>query len=305
MSTVHVPIHAAPQDAHGLTEPVAAADVGQWQDLPQVHRHGVGQGIRVGVVDTEMQQNSWFNGQVGGDQITGAVDGLLLQNYMAGHATFVAGLILQQAPAATVQVRGVLNREGEGDIAKVVTAARELVEGVNAQPVDVLNLSLGCYGSADDRTTFENMLAELHGINKNLVVVAAAGNRPNGGANGTFLPAALANHSTVVSVAAATDETAGTLADWSNTGPWLTFRVDGTNLISTFLRFPTEAPPHRPGRWAQWDGSSFATAVTSGLIAAAMAPGDGTHRLGPAAVEVLLGGKPRPVALPTLKFPPR
>jgi hypothetical protein len=54
----------------------------------------------------------------------------------------------------------------------------------------------------------------------------------------------------------------------------------------------------------KWNGSSFATAVTSGLIAAAMAPGDGTHRLGPDAIQVLLGGKQLPVSLPTTKFPP-
>lgn len=301
---VHVPIEAAPQDAHGLAEPVAAADVGQWRDLPHVHRHGVGQGIRVGVVDTEMQQNSWFAGQVHGDPITGTVDGLLAQNFMVGHATFVAGLVLQQAPAATVQVRGVLSRDGEGKIEDVVTAAHDLVEGNAGQPVDVLNLSLGCYGEPADRTTFQTLLAELTGRNKNLVVVAAAGNLVNG-TGGDFLPAALADHVNLVSVGAATDETATTLAPWANSGPWVTFLADGTDLISTFLRFPTSEPPHSLGRWARWSGSSFATALTSGLIAAAMAPGDGTHRLAPEAVQVLLGGKTRPVPLPTVKFPPR
>ena len=300
---VHVPIEAAPQDAHGLAEPVAAADVGKWQDLPQVHRHGVGHGIRVGVVDTDFEQNSWFHGQVYGDHITGTVDGLLAQHYKAGHATFVAGLVLQQAPAATVQVRGVLDLEGEGTINDVVTAARDLARGNMGQPVDVLNLSLGCYGDLADKAIFANLFAELAGINPNLVVVAAAGNLVNN-TPGDFYPAALADHIKVVSVGAATDQTATTLAPWSNSGPWLTFLADGTQLISTFLKFPTNAPPHPLGRWARWGGSSFATAVTSGLIAAAMAPGDGTHRLGPEAVQVLLSGKNRPVPLPTVKFPP-
>ncbi len=195
--------------------------------------------------------------------------------------------MLQQAPAATVQVRGVLGPDGEGTIDDVVTAARDLARGNMGQPVDVLNLSLGCYGDPDDRTTFANLFAELAGINPNLVVVAAAGNLVNG-IRGDFYPAALADHTKVVSVGAATDQTATTLAPWSNSGPWLTFLADGTGLISTFLKFPTNAPPHPLGRWAQWGGSSFATAVTSGLIAAAMAPGDGTHRLGPEAVQVLL-----------------
>ena len=300
---VHVPIVAAPQDAHGLAEPVAAADVGQWQDLPQVHKHGVGHGIRVGVVDTDFEQNSWFHGQVYGDHITGTVDGLLAQNYKAGHATFVAGLVLQQAPAATVQVRGVLGPDGTGKIDDVVTAARDLARGNMGQPVDVLNLSLGCYGDLGDKAIFANLFAELAGINPNLVVVAAAGNLVHN-TPGDFYPAALADHIKVVSVGAATDQTATTLAPWSNSGPWLTFLADGTQLISTFLKFPTNAPPHPLGRWARWGGSSCATAVTSGLIAAAMAPGDGTHRLGPDAVQVLLGGKNRPVPLPTVKFPP-
>jgi Subtilase family len=300
---VHVPIQAAPQDAHGLAEPVAEADVGKWQDLPRVRKRGVGHGIRVGVIDTEMEENSWFAGQVHGDPITGTVDGLLAQNYKAGHSTFVSGLVLQQAPAASVWVRGVLNEEGEGKIENVVAAARSLVKGDRGLPVDVLNLSLGCYGDAADEATFDNMITELKKLNDKLVVVAAAGNRVNG-AGGRFLPAALADNINVVSVGAATDEKATTLAPWCNDGVALTFLADGTDLISTFLKFPTTTPPHSLGRWVRWAGSSFATALTSGLIAATMAPGDGTPHSGREAVQVLLAGKALPAPLPTVKFPP-
>jgi membrane-anchored mycosin MYCP len=299
---VHVPIVAAPQDAHGEAEPLAAADVARWQDLPQVHKHGVGQGIRVGVVDTGMESNSWFSGQVHGDQIGGNVSGLLAQNYKAGHATFVAGLVLQQAPAATVQIRRALDWNGEGTIDDVVDAALDLVQGRNGQPVDVLNLSLGSYEPAAE-ATFRDLFTEVLRLNQNLVVVAAAGNL-EGGAAREFYPAALADHTNIVSVGAATDRSAATLAAWCNTGPWLTFLTDGTDLISTYLRFPTTVPPHQPGRWVRWGGSSFATAATSGLIAGAMAPGDGTSRLGPDAVRLLVAGRHRPVSLPTTAFPP-
>jgi membrane-anchored mycosin MYCP len=300
-NSIYVPIvEAAPQDAHGVTEPVAAATVEKWRALGHVHKETVGKDVRIGVVDTPVGQNSWFAGQVQGQPGVGNVPGLLAENYKAGHATFIAGLVLQQAPAAKVQVLGVLDRDGKGSTDDVVDAALRLAGG--GQPVDILNLSLGSYGPVAEEATFRRLLHDLWATNANLVVVAAAGNKRNG-ENGNFQPACLADHTQLVSVGAATDGSATTLAPWGNTGPWLTFLANGTDLVSTYLRFRTQVG-NPNGRWARWQGSSFATALASGIIAAAMSPGDGTRRTGPEAVSFLLGDKPRPVPLPTKAFPP-
>jgi subtilisin family serine protease len=301
---IHVPIvEAAPQDAHGLAAPVVEADVGSWRALGQVHKQHVGEGIRVGVVDTRLEEHPWFAGQVQGGPEVGDITGLLDENYEAGHATFIAGLVLQQAPAAHVVVRGALDTNGHGAIADVATAAHDLVLGTNGEPVDLLNLSLGCYGSAtEEGEEFQLLLDELWQANPNLVVVAAAGNtRPDQNGLG-FFPAVLADHSRLVSVAAATDGSAATLAAWSNSGPWVTFQVNGSQLVSTYLKFPTTAK-NPPGRWVAWSGSSFATALASGVIAATMSPGDGTTRTATEAVEHLRGTNPLPVPLPTGPFP--
>jgi hypothetical protein len=303
VADIHVPIvEAAPQDAHGLADPVVEADVGKWRALGRVHKENVGEGVRVGVVDTRLEEHPWFAGQVQGGPEVGDITGLLKEHYEAGHATFIAGLVLQQAPAAHVEVRGALDTNGHGVIADVAAAARALV-GDTGNPVDVLNLSLGCYGSAtEEGEQFRQLRDELWGMNPNLVIVAAAGNKPLNPNGLTFYPAGLADHSRLVSVAATTDGPALDLADWSNSGSWVTFKVNGTELVSTYLRFPTTAE-NPPGRWVRWSGSSFATALASGIIAATMSPGDGTHRTAMEAVELLRGANPLPVPLPTEPFP--
>ena len=62
----------------------------------------------------------------------------------SGHGTFIAGLILQVAPAAEVYVVKVLDSNGVGDDLTVATAMEQL-----PQDVDIVNLSLGGYTDDD------------------------------------------------------------------------------------------------------------------------------------------------------------
>jgi subtilisin family serine protease len=294
---VSIPVEAAPQDAHDQTKPVALDDVADWSR--GANREKVGTGVVVGVVDTKFQPLGWFSGgNVKGDHESN-VPGLLATNFNAGHATFIAGLVLQQAPAARVRIKGVLNRAGTAEIDEVHDAAVDLVKG----GVDVLNLSLGTYGAAGvEGKQFGDLLAELRGLNSDLVVVAAAGNKRPGESR-TFYPAGLADHDRLVSVAAGTDESAATIATWSNSGNSVTFVVNGSRIVSTFLRYD-RTPPKGPGHWVQWAGTSFATASASGLIAATIAPGNGTQISARAAVAQLRGGGGPQVRLVAKTFKP-
>ena len=67
--------------------------------------------------------------------------------------------------------------------------------------------------------------------------------------------------------------------------------------------------PNFERRWVEWSGSSFATALATGIIAATMSPGDGTNRTAEEAVKYLKdgylqGSNTLPVPLPTGPFPP-
>ena len=306
-ATVEVPIiEAAPQDAHDDTNTVVERTVVEWRKLPHVHSDTVGEGVGVGVLDTEVDNHPWFAGQVHGGKGVGKVDGLLAANYKAGHATFVAGLVLQQAPAARVIVRGVLDPAGHAPTEVVIDEALELVRRKKhngEHEIDILNLSLGCYGSDEQMWQFQLLFKEIWEENPELIVVAAAGNKRDGELR-PFYPAALADHARLVSVGAATDAAGTEWASFSNQGPDVTFRVDGTDLVSTFLRFTTGSR-NPDGRWARWAGTSFSTAIVSGMIAARIAPAGGSGRKsGRQAVAGLSGGAPRPVSLPVRPFPP-
>lgn len=296
---VSIPVvEAAPQDAHDETGPVALTDVADWSK--KANKEKVGAGVVVGVVDTKVQPLGWFSGDSVKGAPEGNVPGLLATNYKAGHATFIAGLVLQQAPAAKVRIKGVLDWAGTATIKAVRDAAVDLV----SNGVHVLNLSLGTYGTADvEGKQFGDLLAELRGLNSELVVVAAAGNKRQGETR-AFYPGGLADHDRLVSVAAGTDQSAGTIADWSNKGDWVTFVVNGSRIVSTYLRYDRPPPKHGQGRWVQWAGTSFATASASGLIAAKIAPGNGTHISARAAVAQLRGGGNSQVRLVAKTFPP-
>jgi len=305
MELVELPIvEAAPQDIHDDTGTGATQTVVEWRSLPQVRLETVGAGVGVGVIDTAVYAHPWFAGQVKGDSAD-EVDGLLLNNYEAGHATFVAGLVLEQAAAAYVIVRGVLDATGHGATEAVTQAAIQLVQGKRddgTPEIAILNLSLGCYGTDAERCQFEEMLSAIWAVNPDLIVVAAAGNQ-RAGETRPFYPAALAaDHDQLVCVGAAADLTATQWTDFSNQGPNVTFRVCGVDRISTFLRFTT-ASGNPDGRWAKWGGTSFSTATMSGMIAATMAPCSGDRKTGPQALAELRGNTELPVSLPIACFP--
>lgn len=251
------------------------------EELPRTRRLGPGQGVRVGVLDTRVSAHELFAGRVAADD-----SGLLPVSdgtgepppAAAGHATFVTGIVLDQAPNATVEVRRVLGDDGFADSWR---AAREIVE-FGKRGVDVLNLSFVCY--SDDGQPPMAMAAAIDRLSPSLVVVAAAGNHAaavrhpkRGGDESRFgnkaaWPAALND---VTAVGACSRD--GQLAEFSPDAPWVDLCANGVKVKSTYLPAISVGENGEtkafPGEFAEWSGTSFSAALVSGAIAARVVPG--------------------------------
>ncbi|HET6954526.1 MAG TPA: S8 family serine peptidase [Acidimicrobiales bacterium] len=187
----------------------------------------------------------------------------LLLDPAAGHGTFIAGLVEQVAPGATVELWRVLHPQGDGTEVDIAI----LIDGLPDRRGDggaVLNLSFGGYvmDQAEVLATAIR-LAQAKGY----VVVASAGN--DGVCRPTY-PAALPD---VVSVGAIGP---GGPAPFSNYGPWVRACAPGVDLVSTFFRDfdgqETSTGPHDPDpdhfqSWARWSGTSFAAPIVAGALA--------------------------------------
>ena len=231
-----------------------------------------GYGVRVGIADTALYAHPWLAGayQAAPSSILDDLGGS--PDFSAGHATFVAGLILQRAPGATLEVRRVLGDNGQADSWDV---AKDLVRFARSG-LDVLNLSFGCF--TDDNQAPLVLSTALDRLGTRVVVVAAAGNQgatPDRGR--PMWPAALDE---VVSVAAMDGE--GRRPAWSPDPdlPWIDVTARGEDVTSTYLT--GEVDLHAVNRdkderfdgYAKWSGTSFSAAQVSGAIAAGVVVGE-------------------------------
>jgi membrane-anchored mycosin MYCP len=132
-----------------------------------------GTGVRVAVLDSAMSPHPWLAGAWTGP----ASDVLLarpIPNAEAGHGTFVAGLILRQAPNCVVDARQVLDaKAGEATSWKV---AKAIVAMARTKP-DIINLSLVCY--TEDGEPPMVLATAIDRVHPDTVIVAAAGNHGN------------------------------------------------------------------------------------------------------------------------------
>jgi membrane-anchored mycosin MYCP len=239
---------------------------------------GPGQGVRVGVIDTGLYPNEWLAGGW-----VARYSDLLPSDanapMVAGHATFVTGLILSQAPGATVEVRRALNDQGEADS---WTVGQEIVR-LGRSGIDVLNLSFACY--TDDGQPPALLATAIDRLDPKIVVVAAAGNHADaplektGGVDLRGVPAWPAALEDVIAVGAV--DSNGRRAEFSPTAPWVDLYARGVDVRSTYLSQALtngESEPTRFDGWASWTGTSFAAALVSGAIAASTQPGQTTSR---------------------------
>ena len=198
---------------------------------------------------------------------------------VAGHGTFIAGIIARVAPGCAISVYHALTTFGDGNEADIVT----LIERLATQPVNdrphVLNLSFSGY-ALDEPGCMRHAIQMA--IAAGIVVVASAG---NDGISRKAYPAAFEG---VVSVAALGPNGPAPFSNW---GSWVRACAPGVDVPSTFWEFNGQ-DPQKFGLdidnfvgWATWSGTSFAAPVVAGVIAKSMM-GQGIS--GNEAVEVLI-----------------
>jgi hypothetical protein len=226
---------------------------------PEPPRGHAGNGQTVAVLDTPLYVGMNF-----GDQVRYEGERLAAEAEMpaaSGHAAFVVGLIRRAAPGATIEVRPMLDAHARADAWSVAT---KMVDFARDNTVSILNLSLGCYTLDNEPPLLLQRAVDR--LSSRILVVAAAGNHRQPLFSRPFWPAALND---VVAVGAV--DSAGELASFSPRSPWVDVTAPGVSLVSDFLTGEVQLGASERTRfdgYASWSGTSFASAVVVGEIAA-------------------------------------
>lgn len=184
----------------------------------------------------------------------------------AGHGTFAAGVLRTMAPACSAYVHGFLPHGGavfESDL------IRDGFARALADAPDILSISAGTYTRSDAGMLGFRVAWEKFG-SKGTVVVAAAG---NDSLRKPFFPAA-DNYAVGVGALDLNDDR----AYYSNHGSWVDCYALGSDHVNAYPRGTYRyAQPPMTGDWAtlndglaRWSGTSFATPLVAGVIAARM-----------------------------------
>ena len=266
------------------------------------------------VLDTGVGQHPWFSTQpvqrsltlsdgqhVGLDVSTAAavagdpegagavadpMTGMLASH--AGHGTFIAGLLRQTCPDATISGLRIMDADGVVPESTLTTALIGLGVKLAQEPgtLDALVLSLGYYAETAEDLAYTAGLRDLLLIlaQRGVVTFVAAGNDSS---QERCYPAGFADdpafddHLPLVAVAALNPDR--TVALFSNDGPWVRGAAAGANVVSTApvgaqganqanvaltgpgkRRRGTIDPDNFSSGFATWSGTSFAAPVLAG-----------------------------------------
>lgn len=228
-----------------------------------------GEGVVVGILDTGLVAHPAFAGRR-----LAAADLLERREsypYAAGHATFVAGLVLERAPGATLRASECLGPDGQSTSWQV---AKDIVR-LGRQGVDIINLSLVCY-TADRRPPLA-LATAIDRLDPRVLVVACAGNHGDDALDISdeahrqpSWPAALDD---VVAVGSARrsplqDGPGHELDPFTPPdAPWIDILTQGNDVTSTYFFGATPEGEVFDGG-ARWGGTSFSAARLTGRVAA-------------------------------------
>jgi hypothetical protein len=243
--------------------------------------HSPARRVVVGILDTGIHAHPWFAPDTWFSECGADESDVLDENHdqwldsEAGHGTFVAGVILQQAPSAYLRVEKVLAAtDGLCDELELLQGIARLQRRCDTagDPLDLINLSLGCF-TFDDRPS--PVLAEvLARVSRTTVVVAAAGNNSS---DRPFWPAALKDTVAVAALAQKPGADGPERAEFSNYGWWVDASAPGENVTSSFVTFEQKHGAGFHG-YATWSGTSFAAPHVVGSVAALMSAKDVSAR---------------------------
>jgi hypothetical protein len=231
--------------------------------------------IRVAILDTGFAAAHQPGGLAGMDMVSHGgdrpdEDGDNFLDPVAGHGTFIAGVIEQLTPGCHLELFEVLTTYGDGDEVEVTEVLAGLAGRSPEERPDLVNLSFGGY-SPIGMEVLADAVAALQRVG--VVVVASAGN------DATCVPTYPAVLPGVVSVGALDED--GTPAAYTNYGPWVRACTRGTDVVSLFFDgFNGAEPPALDGSddddfagWARWSGTSFAAPRVVAALARRMQAG--------------------------------
>jgi hypothetical protein len=234
--------------------------------LVQAHDRSRGKGAVVAIIDTgvdlshqQIQPFIWndsrANADIAGDGIDNDRDGLIddyrgwdfiendndprevaddPQTTVAGHGTFIAGIIALVAPDARIMPIRAFPADGYGDEFTIASAIKYAADnGAN-----IINLSFGT-------SQVSTILADAinYARDRGAVLMAASGNE------NSESPQFPASSPDVMAVAAI--DLASRKANFSNFGPHVDVAAPGVQLISAY-------PGDGGNQYAMWSGTSFA-----------------------------------------------
>ncbi len=264
-------VHVCPKASScPATEPVPVPATAPLDPGPTTDER-LGEGVRVVVVDTGLiadvaAKTPWLAGVTGDEEQQGAV------GRYRGHGTFIAGVVRSMAPAAQVDVEGFLWVGGGILESDLVPALKRSLESMP----DIISMSAGAttrhgHPLMSMEVFWERWLRHVKGT----VLVCAAGNDGN---RGPFWPAAFP-----WSVSVGALDADGSRARYSNFGSWVDVWARGSDVVTAYpdgdytYEWPADPPRPQPGETAtfdtglaSWSGTSFATPLVAGLVAARM-----------------------------------
>ncbi|MEW6125982.1 MAG: S8 family serine peptidase [Acidobacteriota bacterium] len=243
-----------------------------WLKLNEVQKRATGEGIVVAIIDTGidrlhplLQNKIWRDARaradVPEDNLDNDLDGLLNDSWgwdfvdhdndptekpddpqktVAGHGTFIAGLVTLLAPDARILPVRAFPADGQSDAFTVASAIKYAAD----HGAQVINLSLG---SPEVSELLQSAIEDARA--RGIIVVAAVGND-----NDEKTPQFPSNMESILAVAAV--ELSGQKAPFSNFGAHVDVCAPGSKLISAYPGASEES-------FAVWSGTSFAAPLAA------------------------------------------